>query len=128
PPLSDRMNRMLDLPAGSPKSGLVELLQARYTIPLRAASAGCSVIREALIYRGSPVIPGPALAEPWIVRRRLTLKRPGAIRVVPHSVISPGCVTGSRVALGAPGTLNVAHRNVSPASSDTSIWTKSWPE
>src|SRR5215467_15600970 len=49
-------------------------------------------------------------------------------RVAPHSVNSPGCVTGITVGSGAPGMLNVAKRNVSPASSEIIIWMKSWFE
>src|SRR5215475_5010677 len=117
PPSVERTNNTLDCPFGSPKMRLVELDHARYSSPLRAAIAGCNVIREALMYLGKPNRPGPAFAEPCIVNRRL---------VPPHSVSSPGWVTGMTVGSGAPGTLNVAKRNVSPASSETSIWMKSW--
>src|SRR5882724_3099664 len=97
PPSPELMNRIFECPAGSPKMELVELLHARYTLPLRAAMAGCNVMREALIYLGKPNLPGPGLAVPWMVSRRL---------VPPHSVSSPGWVTGMTVGLGAPGMLN----------------------
>src|SRR5215467_7785600 len=88
--------------------------------PFRAAMAGWSVIREALIYRGRPNQPGPGLAVPWMVSRRFG--PPGK----PQEVSSPGCVTGITVGFGAPGILNVANRKVAPASSEIIIWMKSW--
>src|SRR4051794_13798752 len=101
PPLFERIKRMLEF-AGAPKKSPAELFQAMYSVPLRAAKAGCRTRREALTYLGRPKRPGPGFAEPWIVRRVL---------VPPHAVSSPGCVTGTTVAEGAPGMLNCAKRN-----------------
>src|SRR5439155_3023881 len=64
PPSAERTNRMFECPAGSPKNGLVELDHARYSVPLRAAKAGCRVIRDALMYLGKPNRPGPGFAVP----------------------------------------------------------------
>src|SRR6516162_2100248 len=69
PPSAERTNKILDCPFGSPKMRLVELDHARYSAPLRAAIAGCNVIREALMYLGKPNKPGPAFAEPCTVNR-----------------------------------------------------------
>src|SRR5579864_1474698 len=69
------------------------------------------------MYLGKPNLPGPGFAVPWIVSR---------ILAPPHAVSSPGWVTGMTVASGAPGILNVAKWNLSPASFEISIWMKSW--
>src|SRR6266481_2639808 len=109
PPSSEVTNRIFEWPAGSPKMRLVELFQAMYNLPFRAAKAGCSVNRDALVYLGKPKRPGPGLAAVWMVSR---------IFVPPQAVSVPGWVTGMTVGFGAPGTLNVAKWNVSPASSE----------
>src|SRR5262245_8325971 len=127
PPSFERIKNTLEPPLGSPKNGLLELLQDRYTTPPHAAAVGCVSRRVALTYLGSPVIPGLMLGPEWIVSRRFTKKRPLArSRIAPHSMNSPGCVIGRTVGFGAPTALNVAKRNVSPASSEINIWIKSW--
>src|SRR6267154_3746887 len=70
PPSAELTKRIFEFAVWLPKLGDVELLQARYTMPLRAAMDGCSVIREAFTYLGKPNSPGPAFRVPWTVNRR----------------------------------------------------------